>query len=319
MGRAFVTRELPGDALDRLRAEHEVEVWEGRLPPPPKELRERVAQSEGLVTLLTDTIDVELLEGAPQLRAIANYAVGVDNIDVAAATARGIPVGNTPDVLTETTADLTLGLMLAACRRIVEGQDVVRRGEWITWEPQLLLGRDLNAATVGIVGYGRIGRAVARRVEGFGARVIHSSRSGGTPLEQLLEECDFVTLHCPLTPATEHLIDAGALDLMKDTAYLINTARGGIVDSVALARALAEGWIAGAALDVTEPEPLPPGNPLAVAPNLVLVPHIGSGTHRTREAMGDMAADNLLAGLRGERMPHCVNPEVYEASIRPAP
>ena len=318
MGRVFVTRRLPGFALDRLGAEHEVEVWDERLPPPPGELSERAARSEGLLTLLTDTVDAELLAAAPRLRAISNYAVGVDNIDVAAATEHGIPVGNTPDVLTESTADLAVGLMLAACRRIVEGQDVVRRGEWITWEPQLLLGRDLHGATVGIVGFGRIGRAVARRVEGFGARVIHSGRSDGVPLERLLAESDFVTLHCPLTPETEHLIDAGALERMNDTAYLVNTARGPIVDSVALARALAEGAIAGAALDVTDPEPLPPDNPLAAAPNLVLVPHIASATHRTREAMADMAVDNLLAGLRGEPMPHCVNPEVYEDLYSPS-
>jgi glyoxylate reductase len=311
MADCFVTRRLPGDALERLEAAHEVEVWEGRLPPPAKELRARAERCEGLLTLLTDAVDAELLAAAPNLRAISNYAVGVDNVDVAAATGRGIPVGNTPDVLTESTADLAVGLMLAVCRRIVEGQDVVRRGEWITWDPQLLLGQDLNRATVGIVGYGRIGRAVGRRVEGFGARVVHTSSSEGITLEQLLEESDFVTLHCPLTPETEHLIGVEALQRMKDTAYLINTARGAIVDSVALARALAEGWIAGAALDVTEPEPLPPRNPLLAAPNLVLLPHIASGTHRTREAMADIAVENLLAALRGERMPHCVNPEVY--------
>jgi glyoxylate reductase len=215
-------------------------------------------------------------------------------------------------VLTESTADLAVGLMLAACRRIPEGQELVRSGGWLTWDPQLLLGHDLNGATVGIVGYGRIGRAVGRRVEGFGARVLHTSRSGGVPLEQLLAESDFVTLHCPLTPETEHLIAAAALERMKDTAYLVNAARGPIVDPVALARALAEGWIAGAALDVTEPEPLPAGSSLAGAPNLIVVPHIASATHRTREAMADIAVDNLLAALRGERMPHCVNPGVYD-------
>ena len=312
MADCFITRRLPGEALDRLEAEHEVEIWEGRLPPPLKELRAQAERCEGLLTLLTDVVDAELLSAAPNLRAISNYAVGVDNVDLRAATERGIPVGNTPDVLTESTADLAVGLMLAACRRIVEAQDVVRRGEWITWDPELLLGRDLNGASVGIVGYGRIGRAVARRVEGFGARVVHTSRSEGMPLEQLLAESDFVTLHCPLTPETEHLIDADALRWMKDTAYLINTARGPIVDPVALERGLSEGWIAGAALDVTEPEPLPPRNPLASAPNLVLVPHIASATHRTREAMADIAVENLLAALRGEPMPHCVNPEVYE-------
>ena len=312
MASCFVTRELPGTSLDRLREEHDVNVWPGRLPPPPGELRERTAECEGLLALLTDDVDASLLEAAPQLRAVANYAVGVDNVDVEAATSRGIPVGNTPDVLTESTADLAVGLMLAAGRRVVEGQDVVRRGDWITWEPQGLLGRDLHGATVGIVGLGRIGKAVARRLEGFEARVVHTGRSSGVPLEELLAESDFVTLHCPLTPETEGLIDASALDAMRETAYLVNTARGAIVDQAALARALSDGSIAGAALDVTDPEPLPQGNPLHDAPNLVLVPHIASATHRTREAMADLAVDNLLAALRGERMPHCVNPEVYE-------
>jgi lactate dehydrogenase-like 2-hydroxyacid dehydrogenase len=311
MADCFVTRRLPGDALDRLAAEHGVEVWEGRLPPPTKELRGRAGRAEGLLTLLTDTIDARLLAAAPRLRAISNYAVGVDNIDVAAATERGIPVGHTPDVLTESTADLAVALMLAACRRLVEAHDLVRRGEWVTWEPELLLGRDLHGATVGIVGYGRIGQAVATRVEGFGARVIQSSRSSGVSLEQLLAESDFVTLHCPLTPETEHLIDGPALESMKDTAYLVNTARGPIVESYALAVALAEAGIAGAALDVTDPEPLPIGHPLHDAPNLAVVPHIASATHRTREAMADIAVDNLLAGLRGEPMPHCINPEIY--------
>jgi lactate dehydrogenase-like 2-hydroxyacid dehydrogenase len=282
------------------------------LPPPPQELRSRVERCEGLLTLLTDVVDGELISAAPKLRAVSNYAVGVDNIDVAAASERGIPVGNTPDVLTESTADLALGLMLAASRRIVDGSDAVRRGDWLTWEPDLLLGRDLNGSTVGIVGFGRIGRAVARRVEGFGARVVHSTSSGGVPLDALLAGSDFVTLHCPLTPETRHLIDEAALRRMKDTAYLVNTARGPIVDTTALGRALSEGWIAGAALDVTDPEPLPPRHPLLAAPNLVVVPHIASATHRTREAMSDMAVDNLLAALRGERMPHCANPEVYE-------
>jgi glyoxylate reductase len=316
MARVFVTRELPGDALDRLREQHDVDVWESQLPPAPGKLRERVADAEGLLALLTDRVDAELLEAAPKLKAIANYAVGVDNVDVEAVTARGIPVGNTPDVLTESTADLTLALMLAVSRRLLEGVETVRSGGWLTWEPRLLLGRDLNGSTIGIVGFGRIGQAVARRVEAFGTRVLHTTRSGGVPLEQLLEEADFVTLHVPLTGETEKLIDEAALRRMKETAYLVNTARGDVVDSVALARALTEGWIAGAGLDVTSPEPLPQRNPLLKAPNLVLLPHIASATHRTREAMADMAVDNLLAGLAGEQMPNCVNPEVY-VSKRP--
>ncbi len=308
MAECFVTRRLPGAALEHLEAEHQVEIWEGRLPPPGKELRARVERCEGLLALLTDTIDADLLSAAPSLRAISNYAVGVDNIDVDAATERGIPVGNTPDVLTDSTADLTVGLMLAACRRIVEGQDVVRRGEWITWDPQLLLGRDLNAATVGIVGYGRIGCAVARRVEGFGARVLHTSRSGGLPLEELLAESDFVTLHCPLTPETEHLFDAAALRCMKETAFLINTARGPIVDPVALARALREGWIAGAALDVTEPEPLPAGHPLWDLPNALVTPHVANTWSMAVPELAALVRRNVAHFAAGEPLEGLVDP-----------
>jgi glyoxylate reductase len=313
MARVFVTRRLPGTALDRLAAEHEVEVWPERLPPRPGDLRARVPDVEGLLTILTDHIHHELLDAAPNLRAISNYAVGVDNIDIEAVTARGIPVGNTPDVLTEATADMTLALMLAVARRLPEGEALVRRGDWLTWEPTLLLGRDLHDATVGIVGLGRIGRAVARRVEGFGARVLHTNRSDGMPIEQLLERSDFVTIHCPLTEETRGLIDDAAFELMKPTAYLVNTARGEIVDTTALIRALNAGKIAGAGLDVTDPEPLTGGHLLLSAPNLLVLPHIGSATHSAREAMADMAVDNLLAGLRGERMRHCVNPQVYTA------
>ena len=313
MARVLVTRRLPGAALDRLAASHEVEVWPERLPPNPLDLRRLAQPVEGLLALLTDQVDAELLAACPRLQAISNFAVGVDNVALAAATARGIPVGNTPDVLTESTADLAVALMLAVSRRVVEGDGVVRRGDWLTWEPSLLLGRDLHDATVGVIGYGRIGRAVARRVEGFGCRVLHTSRSGGGPIEELLERSDFVTLHCPLTEQTLGLIDDESLERMKPTAYLVNTARGPIVDTVALGRALRREAIAGAALDVTDPEPLPAGHPLLDAPNLVVVPHIASATHATRETMADMAVDNLLAALAGERMPHCVNPEVYGA------
>jgi glyoxylate reductase len=311
MARCFVTRTLPGGALDRLGAEHEVDLWPEDVPVPRDELLRRIGSTEGLLCMLTDAIDPELLDAAPSLRAISNYAVGVDNVDLEAATARGIPVGNTPDVLTETTADLALALMLAAARKVVEGAELVRRGEWRTWDPNLLLGYDLHGSTVGIVGLGRIGRAVARRVEGFGATVLHTGRSGGVPLEELLARSDFVTLHCPLTPETRGLIDDAALGRMKNTAVLVNTARGPIVDTGALERALKAGTIAGAASDVTDPEPLPGDHPLLEAPNLVVVPHIGSASHATREAMADMAVDNLLAALAGERMPHCANPEVY--------
>ena len=307
MARIFATRRLPGPALDRLEAEHELEVWPEQLPPGSEELMRRAPELEGLLSLLTDPVDAELIAAAPRLRAISNYAVGTDNVDLDAASERGIPVGNTPGVLTESTADLALALILGAARRLVEGDAYVRRGEWRTWEPGLLLGRDLHAATVGIVGFGRIGQAVARRLEGFGCEILHTSRSGGTPTDELLERSDFVTLHCPLTPETRGLIDAAALERMKPTAYLVNTARGPVVNTDALTHALRAGEIAGAALDVTDPEPLPGDHPLLGAPNLLVLPHIASATHATREKMADMAVDNLLAGLAGEPMPNQAN------------
>ena len=310
--RVFVSRRPPGTALERLDARHEVEVWPEPSQPSADELREHARTAEGLLAMLTDRIDAELIAACPSLRAISNYAVGVDNVDLDAASERAIPVGHTPGVLTDSTADLALALMLAAARRIVEGHELVRRGEWLTWGPDFILGRDLHGATVGIVGYGRIGQAVGRRVEGFGCQVLYTSRSGGTTLEELLERSDFVTLHVPLSSATRGLVGAEALSRMKPTAYLVNTARGPLVDTDALGRALREGAIAGAALDVTDPEPLPGEHPLLDAPNLTVVPHVGSATHATRAAMADIAVDNLLAALAGERMPYCANPQVYE-------
>jgi glyoxylate reductase len=307
MARVFVTRDLPFPALERLRAEHEVDSWEGPLPPGPDELRERAREAEGLLTLVTDPVDDELLAACPHLRAVANMAVGVDNIDLEAAKARGIAVGNTPDVLTDATADLAFALLLAVARRLPQGAAQVRAGDWRTWEPARDLGADLAGAALGIVGWGRIGQAVARRAEGFGMEVVHSSRSSGVPLDELLARADFVSLHAPLTPDTRHLIDAAALARMKESAYLVNTARGGMVDQQALREALHAGTIAGAALDVTEPEPLPADDPLLDAPNLLVVPHVGSATVRTRARMAAMAVDNLLAALAGEPMPHAVS------------
>jgi glyoxylate reductase len=304
MARVFVTRRLPGTALKRLAAEHEVDVWPERMPPPPEVLRERAARVDGLLALLTDLIDAALIESCPDLRVISNYAVGSDNVDLEAAAARGIPVGITPDVLTEATADLAFAGLLAAARRLPEALAAVREGRWQTWEPDWLLGHDVHGATLGIVGYGRIGRAVARRAEGFSMRILATPR---VPLDELLAQSDAVTLHVPLTSETRHLIDADALVRMKPTAVLVNTARGGVVDQQALARALHRGEIAGASLDVTDPEPLPPDHPLLEAPNLLVLPHIGSATHTAREQMADLAVDNLLAGLAGAPLPHAAN------------
>ncbi|MFZ0088260.1 MAG: D-glycerate dehydrogenase [Solirubrobacteraceae bacterium] len=306
MARCFVTRELPGPALERLRERHEVDVWPERLPPPYDELRRRSARAEGLLSLLTDRIDAALIDGAPRLRAIANYAVGYDNVDLAAAAARGIPVGNTPDVLTDATADLTFALLLAAARRLPAAIAAVAAGDWLTWEPAHHLGAAVHGATLGIIGMGRIGRAVARRAAGFEMRVLHTSRDAGVSLDELLHRSDFVSIHCPLTPETHHLIDAAALARMRPTAILINTARGPIVDQAALIDALHTGTIAGAALDVTDPEPPPPGDPLLATPRLIVAPHIGSATHPARERMTEIAVENLLAALDGEPMPHPV-------------
>ena len=309
MARVFVTRQLPGAALGRLRAEHETEVWPGRIPPTRAELIEHTADAEGLLSLLTETIDAGLIAQAPRLRAISNYAVGTDNVDLAAATERGIPVGNTPDVLTEATADLAFALLLAAARKIPEAARAARAGEWLTWEPARHLGQSVHGATLGIVGLGRIGRAVARRARGFEMEVIATagSKTPGLSLDALLERSDFVSLHCPLTPATHHLIDADALRAMRTTAMLVNTARGAIVDQAALLRALRDGAIAGAALDVTDPEPLASDDPLLAAPNLIVTPHIGSATTAAREQMAELAVENLLAGLAGRPMPHQAN------------
>jgi glyoxylate reductase len=306
VGGIFVTRNLPFSAVDRLREAHEVDMWEDPMPPSPEALRERAAGADALLTTLTERVDAQLMDAAPGLRAIANMAVGTDNVDLDAARERGIPVGNTPDVLTDATADLAFALLLALARRLPEGAEQVRSGDWRTWEPAGLLGADVAGATLGIVGWGRIGQAMARRAEGFGMEVLHSSRSSGVPLEELLERSDYVSLHTPLTAETRHLIDDAALARMKPTARLVNTARGGVVDQAALRRALVEGRIAGAALDVTDPEPLPADDPLLDAPNLLVVPHLGSATVRTREKMADMAADNLLAALAGDPMPYAV-------------
>lgn len=317
MARVFVTRELPGPALERLKAAHETTIWPERTAPPYEQLREHAREAEGLLTLLTDRVDVDLIEGSPNLKVIANYAVGYDNIDVAAAVRAGIQIGNTPDALTEATADLAFALLMSSARHISAAAQSAREGQWTTWEPGGFLGADIYGATLGIIGIGRIGHAVARRAHGFGMKVLTAERNNAHNLEYLLSNSDFVTLHCPLTAETYHLIDEHALSLMKPTAILINTARGGIVDQVALADALIKGRIAGAAMDVTDPEPLPLDDPLWEAPNLLIVPHIGSATRTAREQMTEMAVDNILAGLEDQPLPYAVplDPVVTDRSL----
>jgi glyoxylate reductase len=305
VARCFVTRRLPGRALDRLSARHDVQVWPERTPPTDGELVSHAKDAEGLLSLLTDRLDAEMIAQLPELRVISNYAVGYDNIDLTAAAERGIRVGNTPGVLTDATADLTFALILAAARRLPEALKAARSGEWLGWEPATFLGAEVHGATLGIIGFGRIGQAVATRAQGFQMRVLHVGSDHTTEeLDRLLKESDFVSVHTPLTPDTHHLMNAEAFSKMKPTAILINTARGEIVDQRALETALQEGRIAGAALDVTDPEPPRPDDPLLHALNLVVTPHIGSATVAARERMADLAVDNLLAGLAGEKMPH---------------
>ncbi|GHH63610.1 D-glycerate dehydrogenase [Streptosporangium violaceochromogenes] len=306
--KVLVTRKLPGSALDRLAALVEIDVWTGRFAPPRAELLARAADCRGLLSMITDRVDGELLAAAPELRVVSNYAVGYDNIDVEACAARGVVVGNTPGVLTESTADQTWALILAASRRVPEAAAAVKAGEWRAWEPDFLLGRDVHGATLGVVGFGAVGRAVARRAEGFGMRVLyHDPVVGGLALEDLLRQSDVVTLHCPLTDETHRLIGERELALMKPTAVLVNAARGPIVDQKALTRALQERQIFAAGLDVTEVEPIASDDPLLSLPNCVVLPHLGSATYATRGAMAEMAVDNLLAGLAGEPLPNAVH------------
>ena len=315
-----VTRRLPGDGFDRLAAAADLWVWPERGPMPGAVLREQAATAAGLLCTGVDPVDAALLDAAPSLRVISSYSVGLDNVDLAECTRRGIPVGHTPDVLTETTADIAFGLLLASARRFKEGIDLVRRGEWAYWYPHMLLGEDVHSSTIGIVGLGRIGSAVARRAAGFGMRIIYhgprrrpevEARVGAAfraTLPALLAESDHVVLTVPLTPETHHLIGASALAAMKPTATLVNASRGPVVDPDALADALRSGRIAAAALDVTEPEPLPADHPLVGLPNCTIIPHLGSASRATRSAMTDLAVANLLAGLGGEPMPACANP-----------
>ncbi len=323
----FVTRLIPDEGLAMLRDQTEMSVWEGELPPPRDVLFDKIKDVEGVISLLTDKMDAALMDANPQIKVVSNYAVGFDNIDIPAATARGIPVGNTPGVLTDTTADLAFTLLMASARRIQESVDYVRAGKWKTWGPKLMMGQDIHGATLGIIGFGRIGQEMARRATGFKMKVLYydvyrnesaEKTFGATfvDLDTLLREADFVTIHTNLTPETRHLINGTAFGKMKSTAIVINTARGPIIDANALYDALKAGQIGGAALDVTDPEPIPLDSPLLTQPNCLIVPHIASASVVTRGKMAQMAAANLIAGLHGEKLPTCVNPEVYERGIR---
>lgn len=321
--KVFVTRVIPDKGLDLVKDFCEVDLWEGDLPPSRAELIQHVQGMDGLLSLLTDKVDGEVMDAAgKQLRVISNHAVGFDNIDVQAATARKIPVGNTPDVLTDATADFSFALIMAAGRRLIEADRYVREGKWKTWGPMLLLGAEMKGATLGLVGFGRIGKAMARRASGFDMHVIYydptelESRSEfnatRVDFETLLEESDFISLHTPLTADTRHIINSEALSKMKTSAVLINTSRGPVVDLAALYDALKEHRIFAAGLDVTEPEPLPADSPLLTLDNVVIAPHIASASKTTRDKMAWMAAKNLIAGLQGDHLPNCVNPQVYK-------
>ncbi len=317
----FITRLIPGPGLDLIK-EHfpSPEIWTRDLPPTRKQLLEQVRGVDGLLCLLTERIDVEVMEAiGPQVKVISSMSVGVDHIDLAEAARRGIPIGNTPGVLTDATADQAFALLLAAARRVVEGVDYIRAGKWTTWHPQLLLGADMVGATLGIIGFGRIGQAVAKRAQGFDMRVIYHDPTaepafGARPVDlaTLLSESDFVSLHVPLTEETRQMVNEPFLSSMKRTAILVNTSRGGVVDQAALHRALLSKQIFAAALDVTDPEPLPMDSPLLALDNCIIVPHLGSASKWTRDQMSLLAAQNLITGLNGGRLPHCANPEVYK-------
>lgn len=318
----FVSRKIPELAAQRLAKLAQVETWPEETPPPYELLLEKAAHVDGMLTLLTEKIDANLLaQAGPNLKVISQMAVGFDNIDARAATAKGIPVGNTPGVLTETTADFTWALLMAGARRVAEGDREVRAGIWRPWGPDVLTGYDIYGATLGIIGFGRIGKAMARRAKGFSMRVLYHDpncepdsdiAAECVGMEELLEQSDFVTLHTYLSKETYHLIGREQLKKMKPTALLVNTSRGPVVDPDALAWALREKVIAGAALDVTEPEPIPRDSPLLGLDNIIICPHIASASKATRLRMAEMAVDNLLAGVNGERLPNCANPDVYQ-------
>ncbi len=318
----YVTRQIFDEAVDRLREATDMKYWDSEMPPSRDELLREVQDIDGLFCLLTEKIDAELFDAAPNLKVVSNMAVGFDNIDVAEATKRGIPVGNTPGVLTETTADFAFALLMAAGRRVSEGDRYTRAGNWKTWGPMVLLGQDIHGSTLGIIGFGRIGVEMAKRAKGFGMNIVYydvirneerEKEYGATycsDVKELLAQSDFVSIHVNLTPETRHLINADTLSGMKSTAVLVNTSRGPVVDQTALYHALKDGTIAAAGLDVTEVEPISMDDPLLTLENVIIAPHIASGSVVTRTKMSLMAVDNLLAGLNGEPLPNTPNPEV---------
>ncbi len=320
----YVTRQIFDEAVDRLREATDMKYWDSEMPPSRDELLREVQDIDGLFCLLTEKIDAELFDAAPNLKVVSNMAVGFDNIDVAEATKRGIPVGNTPGVLTETTADFAFALLMAAGRRVSEGDRYTRAGNWKTWGPMVLLGQDIHGSTLGIIGFGRIGVEMAKRAKGFGMNIVYydvirneerEREYGATycsDVKELLAQSDFVSIHVNLTPETRHLINADTLSGMKSTAVLVNTSRGPVVDQTALYHALKDGTIAAAGLDVTEVEPISMDDPLLTLENVIIAPHIASGSVVTRTKMSLMAVDNLLAGLNGEPLPNTPNPEVRD-------
>ena len=321
----YVTRQIFDEAVDRLREATDMKYWDSEMPPSRDELLREVQDIDGLFCLLTEKIDAEFFDAAPNLRVVSNMAVGFDNIDVAEATKRGIPVGNTPGVLTETTADFAFALLMAAGRRVSEGDRYTRAGNWKTWGPMVLLGQDIHGSTLGIIGFGRIGVEMAKRAKGFGMNIVYydvirneerEKEYGATycsEVKDLLAQSDFVSIHVNLTPETRHLINADTLSGMKSTAVLVNTSRGPVVDQTALYHALKDGTIGAAGLDVTEVEPISMDDPLLTLENVIIAPHIASGSVVTRTKMSLMAVDNLMAGLNGEPLPNTPNPEVRSA------
>ncbi len=320
--KVYITRQIAQEALDMIAQVAEMKVWPEELPPPHEVLLAEVQNIDGLLALLTDRIDASVMQAAPKLKVISNLAVGYDNIDVPEATKRGIVVGNTPEVLTETTADFAFTLLMAAARRVAEADAFTKKGQWQTWGPMVMLGQDIHHATLGIAGLGRIGVELAKRAKGFNMKVLYYDEQRRSEEEEkqfgveyvpglpaLLSRSDFISIHVPLNPQTHHLIGAAEFALMKSTAILINTSRGPVVDQKALYEALKSRQIFAAALDVTEVEPISPDNPLLTLDNIIITPHIASASFTTRTSMATMAAANLIAGLRGQIPPNCVNPE----------